>query len=113
MKRFSLFAGCLLALCAFSGSKAHGEERQNWNWTTTNKYTLIGDFSLIGFARWHSVILSNNMVYMPQKKYRRIVDDWNQGDSIRVLQTEHKSLVLLINLRTGESVKAKPHEVHK
>lgn len=122
MKRFSLFAGALFALGTFAHLQADPTPpRPDWSWDSSSsissshkqKYKAVGDFSVIGFARYHGLILSNNMVYLPQKHFRKIVDDWNLQDTVRVLQTKHKHLVLLINLRTGESVKAKRHEVHK
>lgn len=129
MKRFAIFAGALLALASFDGLTADNScHKNNWHWTNSSssssssgsvssssheKYKNIGDFPLIGFARFKSVILNDNMVYKPYKKYKKKVKEWQLQDSIRVLQTEHRHLVLLINLRTGKAIKAKRHEVRK
>src|SRR5262245_34550415 len=68
----------------------------------------IGDFTLVGFAKDSSVVLSNNVIYEPSHKSgEKAVKDWQLGDTIRVLQGEKDDKFILVNLRTGQTIKAK------
>ncbi len=70
---------------------------------------LIGTFSIIGFAEHSSPQLSNEVIYEPvNKRYKTEVSkDWNLGDSVTVVRSEHKHIYVLTDLSTGQVIKCK------
>lgn len=66
-----------------------------------------GDFLMIGTGAKNSILLGNNYFYEPAHKHdEEKTQDWQINDPIRVLQTKDKNRFILVNRRTGESMKA-------
>ncbi len=74
--------------------------------TSTGKKT--GQFLMQGRGAKDSILLSNNIFYQPCHDHdAEKTEDWNVGDPIRVLKTRDDDRFILVNNRTGESMKAK------
>ena len=69
---------------------------------------LIGDFILLGEGDHNSIVLSNNVYYRPtRKKEVKLLLDWTLGDNIRLFTCSDNGRYVLLNMETGQSIKAK------
>ncbi len=67
-----------------------------------------GDFLMLATGKHHSIILNNNVMYEPAHKHdAKVSQNWQQGNVIRVLRTSDKKRFILMNITTGQSMKAK------
>lgn len=67
-----------------------------------------GDFLMLGTGKNNSILLSNNIFYEPAHKHdEKNTLDWQVQDPIRVLKTKDEKNFILLNRRTGETMKAK------
>jgi hypothetical protein len=67
-----------------------------------------GEFRMLGTGKHDCIILSNNIMYEPAHRHdAKVSENWQQGNIIRVLQTSDKKRFILLNLSTGQSMKAK------
>jgi hypothetical protein len=109
---FLLLALCFCQICELSASSGT-------SWFNTSpggrpdRNRKIGDFKMIGRSRKHSVDLSNNILYQPTNKGgRKKTKKWQLRDTVRLLRTETHGVYILINLRTGDTVKCTILNLH-
>ena len=66
------------------------------------------EFRMLGRGAKKSIFLANNRFYEPAHEHdARLANDWQVNDLIRVLSTKDEERFILVNRRTGESLKAK------
>lgn len=72
----------------------------------TGRGRKTGQFSMQGRGAKKSILLSNNIFYKPSHDHDADhTNDWQIGDQIRVLKTKKKKTYILVNQRTGETMK--------
>ncbi|MBS0633870.1 MAG: hypothetical protein JSR37_00220 [Verrucomicrobia bacterium] len=68
----------------------------------------VGDYTMIGLGPKNSIGLSNNRYFMlTNKKDAHLLRHWRLDDTIRVMIAKSHKRYVLLNMRTGESVKTK------
>ncbi len=109
MKIVSIFLG--LAICFTSlqadikGPGRRGDRRSS---VTSSGKKHGRDFAMLGTGAKNSIVLSNNIFYEPAHDHdAKISNTWAQGNIIRVYGTDAKNRYLLLNLSTGQTIKAK------
>ncbi|MCE5293348.1 MAG: hypothetical protein LLF94_01875 [Chlamydiales bacterium] len=66
------------------------------------------EYRMLGRGAKKSIFLGNNRFYEPCHDHdAELANDWVVDDIIRVLKTSDESRFILVNRRTGESLKAK------
>ncbi len=110
MKLLSIFLGAFLCLSPLVDVKAQAQITPPILGGSSSESSItrfIGDFTLLGAGAKNSVLLSNNIFYRPtREKEVKLLRNWEIDDTIRLLSADDDRYVL-VNLRTGESIKAK------
>ena len=66
------------------------------------------EYRMLGRGAKKSIFLANNRFYEPAHEHdANLANDWQVDDIIRVLKTSDDKRFILVNRRTGESLKAK------
>ena len=66
------------------------------------------EYRMLGRGAKKSIFLGNNRFYEPCHEHdANLANDWQVDDIIRVLKTSDDKRFILVNRRTGESLKAK------
>lgn len=110
MRMLSIFVGVIVCLSSFVGLSARsirtpGDPKSLSSSSHKKKH---GDFIMIGTGKNDSIILGNNIFYQPAHKHDvKKTRDWQVNDPIRVIKTKDDKRFILLNRRTGESMKAK------
>lgn len=110
MKILSIFVGVFVCLGSFVGLSAKsirtpGDPKSSSDLDHKKKH---GDFIMIGTGKNDSIILGNNIFYEPAHKHdAKKARNWQVNDPIRVLKTKDDKRYILLNRRTGESIKTK------
>lgn len=110
MKTLTIFVGVCMCLGSFAGLSAKsirtpGDPKSI---SATSQKKKHGDFIMIGTGKNDSVILGNNIFYQPAHKHdAKKTRNWQINDPIRVLKTKDDKRYILLNRRTGDSIKAK------
>lgn len=74
--------------------------------SVTSQGRKTGQFSMQGRGAKKSILLTNNIFYKPSHDHdAKHTEDWQIGDQIRVLKTKKKKTFILVNQRTGETMK--------
>ena len=114
MKASSLLLGLGLLVCPakdiYADSSSSSSSFESLQSTSASEGEVIGNFRMLGLGRKNSVVLSNNIYYRPTRKEgAKLVRSWQIDDEIRVLEVKpkHKARYVLLNRRTGESIKTK------
>ena len=116
MKLLSMFLGACVCLSPLVDIKAHAEITPpipGGSSSGSSITRLIGNFTLLGAGAKNSVVLSNNIFYRPtREKEVKLLRNWEIDDTIRLLATGDDDRFILVNLRTGESIKTKIYKWH-
>ncbi|MBS0633871.1 MAG: hypothetical protein JSR37_00225 [Verrucomicrobia bacterium] len=74
--------------------------------SVTSQGRKTGQFAMQGRGGKKSILLTNNIFYKPSHDHDADhTADWQIGDVIRVLKTKDKKKFILVNQRTGETMK--------
>ena len=74
--------------------------------SVTSRGKKHGEFLMIGRGAKNSILLSNNIFYKPSHDHdAKHTKDWELKDPIRVLKTKDDKHFILLNQRTGETMK--------
>lgn len=103
MKISTLLLALVLSVASFASCQATVRSS-----SSSSTDDLVGDFTILAFAKHDSFVLTNNIAYEPTKDhYAKQSKDWELHDPIRVLTTNSSKEFTLINLRLGETIKTK------
>lgn len=68
----------------------------------------VGDYTMIGLGPKNSIGLSNNRYFkLTNKKDAHLIRHWRLNDPVKVMIAKTHKRYVLLNMRTGESVKTK------
>ena len=111
MKAVAIFLGasiCLGTICELPAKDIRTPGNPNEHRSITSKGKKHGEFLMIGRGAKKSILLSNNIFYRPAHDHdAKHTLDWQIRDPIRVLKTKKKKNFILLNQRTGETMKGK------